>query len=171
MNYIELKSKEEIQKVHLPRYHEIPDVGLFLEQTVRLINQYLEPLGEIEITPSMVSNYVKNRIIAPPTRKQYHRDQVGYLMFIAIAKTVMSLEDIRNLLSLQKEFFSPEIAYNYFCDEFENILQFVFGNKEDLKKIGTHNTEERILLRTIIITIAHKIYLDKYLQEMKKEKV
>lgn len=169
MNYITLKSKEEIKKFHLPRYHEIPDVGLFLEQTVRLINQYLEPLGGIEITPSMVSNYVKNKLIAPPTRKQYHRDQVGYLMFMSLAKTVMSLDDIRNIFSLQREHFTAEIAYNYFCDEFETILQFVFGNKDALKEIGTHNTEERILLRTIIITIAHKIYLDKYLHEMKKE--
>ena len=168
MYYVELKSKEDISKFHLPRYKEIPDVGLFLEQTVSLINHYLEPLGGVEITPSMVSNYVKNKLIAPPTRKQYHRDQVGYLIFMSVAKTVMSLEDIRNLFSLQKEQFSPEVAYDYFCDEFENILQFVFGNKDTLKEIGTHNTNERIFLRTIIITIAHKIYLDKYLQEMKK---
>lgn len=168
MYYVELKSKEDIKKFRLPRYKEIPDVGLFLEQTVRLINHYLEPLGGVEITPSMVSNYVKNKLIAPPTKKQYHRDQVGYLIFMSVAKTVMSLEDIRNLFSLQQEHFTPEVAYDYFCDEFENILQFVFGNKDTLKEIGTHNTDERIFLRTVIITIAHKIYLDKYLQEMKK---
>lgn len=168
MNYITLKSKEDIKLFQLPRYHEIPDVGLFLEQTVRLINQYLAPLGGIELTPSMVSNYVKNKLIAPPVRKQYHRDQIGYLLFISIAKTVMSLDDISNLFSLQQENFPAEIAYNYFCDEFENTLQFVFGNRNTLKDIGKTNTNERVLLRTIIITIAHKIYLDNYLNEMKK---
>ena len=68
MKKIDLKSKEDITQFHLPRYHEIPDVGLFLEQTVRLINQYLYPLGGLELTPSMVSNYVKNKIIAPPAK-------------------------------------------------------------------------------------------------------
>jgi len=103
-------------------------------------------------------------------KKQYHRDQIGYLMFVSIAKTVLSLDDIKNIFSLQREHFTPDIAYNYFCDEFENILQYVFGNTDELKKIGVHNTEERILLRTVIITIAHKIYLDKYLLETKQKK-
>ena len=46
-------------------------------------------------------------------------------------------------------------------------LYFALGS-DKLKEIGIHNTDERIFLRTVIITIAHKIYLDKYLQEMKK---
>ncbi len=169
MQNIELKSKEDIKGFHLPRYHQIPDVGLFLEQTVRLINQYLAPLGGIELTPSMVSNYVKNRIISPPEKKQYHRDHIGYLIFIAIAKTIMPLEDIKALLTMQQETFNPEIAYNYFCDEFENMLQYIFCNTDSIKTIGTTNTKVRILLRNIIIAVSHKIYLDKFLEEIRED--
>ena len=43
----------------LPRYAQIPGVGLYLEQVVRYINAQLAPLGEPELTSSMVSNYVK----------------------------------------------------------------------------------------------------------------
>ncbi|MBP3337914.1 MAG: DUF1836 domain-containing protein [Lachnospiraceae bacterium] len=168
MNYIELQCKDDLKKFHLPRYNEIPDVGLFLEQTVRYINIHIGKLGNVELTPSMVSNYVKNKYIPAPVKKQYQRDHIGYLIFIALAKTVMPLDDISNIFTLQKEHFTPEIAYNYFCDEFENIIQFVFGNKDFLKEIGSTNNKERVLLRTVIITIAHKIYLDSYLRELKE---
>ena len=82
----------------LPYYTDIPDVGLLLDQTARLINGYLEPLDDISITNSMISNYVKHQIIARPVKKLYYREQIASLIFIAIAKTVLSLEDISSLL-------------------------------------------------------------------------
>ena len=45
-----------IELFRMPRYREIPDVGLYLDQTVKYINRFLAPLGCEEITPSMVSN-------------------------------------------------------------------------------------------------------------------
>ena len=50
---------EAIDGFRLPRYAQIPDVGLYLEQVVRYVNTHLAPLGEPELTSSMVSNYVK----------------------------------------------------------------------------------------------------------------
>ena len=50
---------EDINGFRLPRYTQIPDVGLYLEQVVRYVNAHLAPLGEPELTSSMVSNYVK----------------------------------------------------------------------------------------------------------------
>ena len=50
--------REDISGFRLPRYEQIPDVGLYLEQTVRYVNSFLAPLGEVELTASMASNYV-----------------------------------------------------------------------------------------------------------------
>ena len=50
----------------MPRYKEIPNVGLYLEQTVKYINECLAPI-EISITPSMLSNYVKKGYIDKKT--------------------------------------------------------------------------------------------------------
>ena len=41
----------------MPRYDELPNVGLYLEQTVKYINECLSPLN-IPVTSSMISNYV-----------------------------------------------------------------------------------------------------------------
>ncbi len=149
---------------HLPRYDEITNVGLYLEQTVKFINSYLAPLGEPDITSSMVSNYVKQKLVANPGKKQYYTDHIVYLIFIAVAKTVVSLDDIRMLMSLQQEQYSLKKAYDYFCAEFENALFSTFGIAELKKDIGESDTETKDLLRNTIITVVHKIYLDHYLR-------
>ena len=38
------KMADPIHNFHLPRYQEIPDVGLYLEQTAKYIDSYLSPL-------------------------------------------------------------------------------------------------------------------------------
>lgn len=163
--------REEIQNFHLPRYHEIPDVGLFLEQTVRLVNQYLQPLYGTELTSSMISNYVKHKLIAPPHKKQYRREQIAYLIFMGIAKNALSLEDIRLLFTLQRENYSSETAYNYFCEEFENVLYYIMGIKTTVEEVGTGKHRVKELLRAIIITVACKIHSDSLLREIKEEHI
>ena len=116
-------NRMEISQFSLPRYRQIPEIGLLLEQTVRLINGYLEPLGGVLLTSSMVSNYVKHGIIDRAVKKQYGRDQLAYLVFIAIAKTVLNLDDIAHLIELQRGYCDLEVAYDRFCEEFESALR------------------------------------------------
>lgn len=151
-----------IREFSLPRYDEIPNVGLYLEQTSKYISEYLTCLGGSPLTGSMISNYVKKGLVANPVKKQYDREQIAYLFFIAVAKSVLSMEDIRLLFSLQKQTYTPKKAYDYFCVELENILKYIFGLKETLDTVGNHNTETKNLLRTAIIAIGHKVYLDKH---------
>ena len=124
-------SDKEITKItavcRLPYYTDIPDVRLLLDQTARLVNGYLDPLDDINITNSMISNYVKHQIIARPVKKLYYREQIASLIFIAIAKTVLSLEDISSLLEIQRREYSPEAAYNMFREQFEAALSDKFG--------------------------------------------
>lgn len=58
----------DIAAFRLPRYAQIPEVGLYLEQVVRYINARLAPLGEPELTGSMVSNYVKQKLVPAPQK-------------------------------------------------------------------------------------------------------
>ena len=84
---------ETIREFRLPRYRELPDMGLYLEQTVKYLNTVLAPLGCLEITASMVSNYVKKGIIAKPVKKQYYAEQIAYLFFVVVAKNQLSMEE------------------------------------------------------------------------------
>ena len=149
-----------VKTFRLPRYEEIPEVGLYLEQTAHCLTECLKPL-DIVVTGSMISNYVKRDLVKNPVKKLYDREQIAYLLFIAVAKSVLSLEDIQLLIRIQQATYSPEVAYNYFCCEMENVLQAVFGLKDTLDEVGVEHTEAKVMLRNTIITVAHKIYLDK----------
>ena len=83
-----------MNEFHLPTYKEIPDVGLYLDQTSKYINECLNDLPEVSITNSMISNYVKKHLIANPIKKQYYRDQIAALIFIAVTKNALSLDDV-----------------------------------------------------------------------------
>lgn len=148
-----------IATFRLPRFREIPDVGLYLDQTVKYINRYLEPLGGMEITSSMVSNYVKKGYIENPIRKQYDAKQIAYLIVITIIKNVVSMEHSARLFAMQKQVYSEETAYDYFCCELENMLFFTFGLKDEVDAIGTSNTELKRMLRSVIIAVANIIYV------------
>ena len=74
------KMEDSIRNFRLPRYAELPNNGLYLEQTVQYINQYMEPLGWPAITGSMISNYVKNGVILGPVKKQYYAEQIKKIL-------------------------------------------------------------------------------------------
>ena len=159
-----------IEQFRMPRYREIPDVGLYLDQTVKYVNRYLAPLGCMEITSSMVSNYVKKGYITNPVRKQYNADQIAYLFFISVAKSVLSMDNIARLFDMQKKMYTSEIAYDFFCAELENMLQYTFGLKDHVDAIGTpeDRSETKTMLRSTIIAVTHIIYLSNRFETMKE---
>ena len=112
----------------------------------------------------MIANYVKRKLIANPVKKQYGREQIAYLFFIAVAKNVLSLNSLERFIRVQERTYSLEQAYDYFCAELENILAFVFGLKGSPDDVGVTHTDEKMMLRSTIIAFSHKIYLEKYFQ-------
>ncbi len=162
-----MENKKELQaalqEFRLPRWNEIPDVGLYLDQVVKYINTYFESFPEMKVTASMVSNYVKKKLIMNPHRKTYSREQIAQLIFIAAAKTVLSMDNIRVCFDIQKEHFSTEKSYNVFCDTMESVLSTFSSDDQNLLNKDARSDEEEIL-RNIVITIAHKMYLERYFQ-------
>lgn len=153
---------ESIKDFHLPAYNEIPNVGLYLEQTSKYISEALAPLFDTAITGSMISNYVKKGLVSNPVKKQYDREQIAYLIFISVVKSVLSMDDIKLVIDIQKNSYEGTTAYNYFAKELENLISFTFGLKSTLEETDVNSSDEKRMLRNIIITVAHKIYLGKY---------
>lgn len=161
-------SLQSITDFRLPRFHEIPDVGLYLEQTSKYIYDSYAPLGGIGLTGSMISNYVKQKLIPRPVRKQYGRDQIAYLIFIAAAKQVLSMDHIRIIIGIQQQSYPASAAYNYFCDEFELALQKVFCCRDEMPAFSERNQHEKHLVRMAVTTAANMIYLDKNFEILSK---
>ncbi len=161
---------QAVERFRLPRYQEIPNVGLYLEQTGKYVNEYLAPLGEFSLTSSMISNYVKKGLIDSPVKKQYSRDQIAYLFFIAVGKSVLSLDALASFIRIQQRTYPLQRAYDYFCAEFENVLQFAFEVKELLESSDDADSSiEKRMLLTCITAAVQKVYLEKYLGAIAKE--
>lgn len=161
---------EGVRTFRLPRYAQLPDVGLYLEQTTKYINHCLEQLGCIEITNSMIRNYVKMGLVNNPTQKQYYADQIAHLICITILKHVMPLENIQELFSRQREIYTDEVAYNYFCMELENILYFRFGVKDSVEDVGVTTSTVKEMLRSAIVAVSYIIHLNACFKQLPPKK-
>ena len=158
-----------IQNFRLPRYEEIPTVGLYLEQVTKYIGEFLEPIQEGALTASMISNYVKKHLIESPVKKQYSRDQIAYLIFIAVAKNVLSLDALINFIHLQQRTYTTQRAYDYFCQQFESLLRFTFELSDTVNMDFDDAGDEKRLLYSCIVAVAQKLYLEKSLEAIAKE--
>lgn len=167
---IEIKQSiaESVCGFRLPRFNEIPNVGLYLEQTTKYINGYLMPLGCMEITSSMISNYVKKGLVPNPTKKQYFAEHIAYLFFITIAKTIISLENVNLMLEMQKQSYTVPIAYDYMCDELENMILYIFGFKNKMDKCGETESNEKTVLYSLVFSVAHMVHLHARFKSIKE---
>ena len=68
-----------ITDYHLPEWDSIPDLGLYMDQVVVLLAQYLNfipamPGGkESFVTSSTINNYVRLKIMPAPVKRKYFR--------------------------------------------------------------------------------------------------
>ena len=170
---MKLETKQKIAdslcSFHLPRYEDIPAGGMYLEQTAKYICGFLNPILGNAITTSMISNYVKKDLIDNPVRKQYNRDQIAYLLFIAIAKHVLSLDALINFIAIQKRTYPLQVAYDYFCNQFEATLFFTAEVSDTMAIVGEDTADEKKLLFSCIVAVTQKIYLEKCLEAIAAE--
>lgn len=153
-----------IEQHKLPSYNEIPNVGLYLEQTAKFINEYLEPIMDTVITGSMISNYVKKKLVANPVKKMYYRDHITQLIVIAIMKSVVSLDQVKMILQMEEEGITEE-TYNRFSEEFDYALKKSF-NLEPETVDSKHENNMETILGDIVSLVAHKVYIDKLLASL-----
>ena len=148
---------ERLGAFRLPRYREIPDVGLYLDQTVKYINRSLAPLGCAEMTTSMVSNYVKQGYVRNPVKKQYDADQIARLLIIALIKNVLPMEHIGKLFQWQEAHFTLETGYDLFCAEMDAQIRHLWRGAV----LSVHGKGEDLsLLRSVVAACANVLYLN-----------
>ena len=165
----ENRSANILHSFRLPAYNEIPDVGLYLDQVVKYINSFFSDFPEMNVTPSMISNYVKLKIISSPHKKTYSRDQIAGFIFVVCVKTVLSMDNIRECLSMVPTFPAVEDAYRFFTDKMQIILDLF--DEEKIEYTGTYANETEAALTKIVIAVVHKMYLERYFALRAQEKM
>ena len=92
-----------LDRYRLPSWEEIPDIGLYMEQVVVVLKQYLDYLPpelkeEQFITAATINNYVRNKVMPMPVKKRYYRSHLAYLIMICSLKQGLSISLIQRLI-------------------------------------------------------------------------
>lgn len=161
-----IHKKSESDLFCLPRWNEFPNVDLYIDQVVCLLenslSDYIKSDNDKEdkiITKTMINNYVKHHIIKPPINKKYNKEHLAYLFVVFILKQVYSIGEVKKLIDLAIETSDTEQAYNRFCVELEDAVKLTFSGNIYLKKENL--TQEQYILRNVVQSFANKLYVQK----------
>lgn len=160
----------------LPRWKELPEVDLYLEQVVVLIDNAIGKSvgneGHKVLTRTMINNYVKQKVINSPVNKKYNKDALAALFVVAILKNICTMEEIKRLIRLALVANSIDKSYDLFCDVIESAVYKTFSG--DSISAKNDLTEAQYILHNVGRAFASQLYVRKvylYGCEVSDEKV
>lgn len=168
MGIIRRQMRSAAQELIMPRYDDLPRLGLYLEQVTSYLNQTFDGLAPLRISTGTVSSYVKRGIVGHSHQRQYDRDQLAALIFMAACRRVATFDDLRFLLQVQARNHDLAAAYDYFCARLEEDYQYVFGLRADLPAIGTDDSDEKAALDKLLWMVACHLYWHSYLNQARQ---
>ncbi len=121
----DMPETEQTAAQRLPRWDELPDLELYMDQVLSLMERYLGVYPGFDrkgLTASMVNNYVKLGAMPPPVKKKYGRAHLAHLIMICVLKAVFPIEGIKALILASVSQADDRTGYNWFCEEFEASL-------------------------------------------------
>ena len=148
-----------IETFVIPAWQEIPEIGLYLDQVARYINSFLAEFEEMKVTPSMISNYAKQKLISRVNKKTYTRQQIATLILVVLFKNVTSIDHIRTFLQLMEQQ-NTKIETVY--EQFRSTLLSTTSRSKN----GFRQPEDE-LLSAIATALTEKMYVEKAFEAMK----
>lgn len=156
---------------HFPRWEELPQLELYIDQVVIYLQELLSPFDkEGSVTPTMINNYVKQKIVSPPTKKKYSREHLACFFVIFTMKRLMNISTLGTIITQMRAIYETEDAYNLFCEEMEYALKSTFEPKKFPPRTYQEKEQTELsLIRSMGITFAQMVLTDKLIA-MQQEK-
>ncbi|MBQ9097391.1 MAG: DUF1836 domain-containing protein [Clostridia bacterium] len=122
-----LRWQNYLNKHTLPGWDDLPSLGLYMDQVITLISQYLSFLPanteDQVITASAINNYVRMKIMPAPEKKKYYRIHIAYLIMICSLKQSLSISDIQRIIPAVLNEAEVKDAYNDFVSKYTGSMQ------------------------------------------------
>lgn len=99
----------------------LPDLGLYMDQVITFLERHLASLhpacveGEHILTPAMINNYVKQRVIPRPNGKKYDREHLAALLMVCTLKQVLPIDAVTQIIGAQPG--GMQACYAAFCTQ------------------------------------------------------
>ncbi len=117
--------KEQI----LPTWEELPDLELYMDQVLILVNRYnniFTTVGEAPVvTPPMINNYVKQKTVPAPVNKKYSRVHLAYLIMVCTLKQALNISTIEKIIPFGLPEEEVRLIYNSFVKNQQKAFSYV----------------------------------------------
>ena len=161
---------------------DIPKIPLYMDQLLGLMDSYFEDFRRTDkekiMTKTMINNYVKSKLIQPPVKKKYAREQFMLLALIDQLKNIVSITDIQLFFDMYDDPAYTKNARNeriaaYFkifgklqknhlavLKERYNTFQASEANEEDKKALVAHLLVEADLNKRLALLIMDDMHTE-----------
>lgn len=158
-------SAERIAFFHCPRWEELPAIPLYMDQVILVLEEALGLLAgsEAVLTPTMINNYVKLQLVAPPIKKKYGRPHLAPLAMVSVLKKVLSMNEIGALAAMMTEQYGIERAYDLFCERLEFFLRLFFVEKQQPIAIDLAGGDTQTALDLALTALMGRLALQNWL--------
>ena len=165
-----------ITNYHLPDWDSIPDLGLYMDQVVVLLVQYLGFIPSIPggkesfVTSSAINNYVRLKIMPAPVKRKYHRVHIAYLIMILTMKQSLSISDVQKVIPPDSSEEEVRAVYQDYSEKFRRLALFfnqqVQTGAEGIRTPGQtgDNAVELLVIESALIAGFSKILAEKLIR-------
>lgn len=130
-----LRWEQVISHFMLPEWDTIPDIGLYMEQVIVLLSQYLELISAFDdksrdvsdaedskvFTAAAINNYVRLKIMPAPIKKKYYRVHIAYLIMIFTLKQSVSINVLKEIVPTGLSDDDVKKIYTDYCETYHNV--------------------------------------------------
>lgn len=166
---------QHLRNYHLPRWDELPDFDLYMDQVIALIERYLNILEdgrETIITNAMVNNYVKLKLIPKPIKKKYNKEHIAFLIAITLLKQILTISEVRDGIAYQAQISGTHNAYDLYCEEQERAFAFCAVQIMKDEKLAEHEdmSYDSMVVKMAARSLAQKLVAQKIVYIQRDER-
>ena len=162
----------------LPAWKELPNIGLYMDQVIALLGQYLDfiPVEDQKnkpVTPTTINNYVRLKVMPAPEKRKYYRIHIAYLIMIFTLKQGTSINGLQQLLPSTTEEEEIRTFYTNYIERVQMVGNFFTAQTRDAVKgvLNPQETDEGTVENVIIQSILMSGFSRIHLQDADPEKV
>ncbi|MDD6214602.1 MAG: DUF1836 domain-containing protein [Firmicutes bacterium] len=163
-------NKDELQKCfinyrdflstsRIPLWDELPKIDLYMDQVIEIINDYISVFKNFNdsatITPTMINNYVKHKIMPAPAKKKYSKIHLAYIIMICVLKQTLNISTIQKLLPCDVTEEEAKKTYDSFVKNQYKAFAYVLQEVEKAAKpVFESNSEDSEKINSIVMQVA-----------------
>ena len=167
---------ENIRAFHLPRWRELPEIELYMDQVLNYVERVLGVFSDGEsklVTSSMINNYVKQELIRAPENKKYDKYSLAAIFIICLFKRILSINEIDELIRTRKgdRDEGRDAVYDAFAADLENALRAFIPPDAERMRATTARIDGVDPYAVTLIAFVNHVYAKKLIELERKNKI